>query len=141
MKFRVGDKVVVITGANKGKIGKIIRILSKESRVIVEGINLVKKHQKPNTQNQTGGIIEFEAPIHSSNVMLVDPKTGKGTRKKLTKEEKKESKTAKEVKKTEQKKETIKKTATKKEAIKKAEPKKTTKKETTSKITSKKEVK
>lgn len=81
MKLKVGEKVIVIAGANKGKIGKLSRILSKEDRVIVEGVNLVKRHKKPDGKDQTGGIIEFEAPIHISNVMLVDSKTGKGSRK------------------------------------------------------------
>ena len=79
MNFKVGDKVVVIAGSNKGKVGKIIKTLRKEEKVVVEGVNIVKKHQKP-TAMSTGGIIEFEAPIHVSNVMIVDPKTKKGTR-------------------------------------------------------------
>ncbi len=91
MKVKVGDKVIVIAGSSKNKIGKVIRVLSKESKVIVEGVNVVKKHKKADGQNQTGGIIEFEAPIHSSNVMLVDPKTGKGTRKKVVQETTKEA--------------------------------------------------
>lgn len=80
MNFKVGDEVVVITGSNKGKTGKIIKTLKKENKVIVEGLNIVKKHQKPNAMNQGGGIIEMEAPIHASNVMIVDPKTNKRTR-------------------------------------------------------------
>ena len=79
MNFKVGDKVEVIAGSNKGKVGKIIKTLRKEEKVVVEGVNIVKKHQKP-TAMSTGGIIEFEAPIHVSNVMIVDPKTKKGTR-------------------------------------------------------------
>ncbi len=80
MKLKVGEKVVVIAGTNKGKIGKL-KILSKDNKVIVEGVNLVKRHNKPSGKDQTGGIVEFEAPIHISNVMLVDSKTGKGSRK------------------------------------------------------------
>lgn len=80
MKLKTGDKVVVIAGANKGKTGKILKVLAKDNKVVVEGVNLVKKHQKPTSQNQSGGIIEREAPIHVSNVMIVDPKTGKGSR-------------------------------------------------------------
>lgn len=83
MNFKTGDKVIVIAGASKGKTGKIIKILAKQSRVIVEGVNMVKKHQKPTQNNQTGGIIEREAPIHISNIMMVDSKTGKPTKIKI----------------------------------------------------------
>ena len=79
MNFKVGDKVVVIAGSSKGKEGKITKVLRKENRVIVEGCNIIKKHKKGN-QNETGGILEMEAPIHASNVMIVDPKTKKRTR-------------------------------------------------------------
>lgn len=79
MKLKVGDKVRVIAGSSKGKEGKIIKTLRKEDRVIVEGVNIVKKHKKGNGQ-ETGGILEIEAPIHVSNVMLIDPKTKKNTR-------------------------------------------------------------
>lgn len=83
MNFKTGDKVIVIAGASKGKTGKIMKILEKESRVIVEGVNMIKKHQKPTQNNQTGGIIEREAPIHISNIMMVDSKTGKPTKIKI----------------------------------------------------------
>lgn len=79
MKLKVGDKVVVKSGSDKGKEGKIIKTLRNEEKVIVEGVHIVKKHQKGNGQ-ETGGILEVEAPIHVSNVMIVDPKTKKGTR-------------------------------------------------------------
>ncbi len=79
MYLKVGDKVVVTAGSDKGKEGKIIKTLRAENRVIVEGINIVKKHVKPNGQ-ESGGIVEQEAPIHASNVMIVDPKTKKRTR-------------------------------------------------------------
>lgn len=79
MNFKTGDKVVVISGSNKGKEGKITNVLRNENKVVVEGINIVKKHVKPNGQG-AGSIVEMEAPIHASNVMLVDPKTGKRTR-------------------------------------------------------------
>ena len=79
MDLKVGDKVVVIAGSSKGKEGKITKTLRKENRVIVEGCNIVKKHRKGNGQ-ETGGILEVEAPIHVSNVMLIDPKTKKRTR-------------------------------------------------------------
>lgn len=79
MNFKVGDKVVVIAGASKGKEGKIIKTLKAENKVIVEGVNIVKKHRKANGQ-ESGGILEVEAPIHASNVMMIDPKTKKRTR-------------------------------------------------------------
>jgi len=87
MKLKVGDKVKVIAGASKGKEGKIIKTLRNENRVIVEGVNIVKKHKKGNGQ-ETGGILEVEAPIDASNVMLIDPKTKKVTRIGYKKDEK-----------------------------------------------------
>ncbi len=77
--LKVGDKVVVIAGSNKGREGKVIKTLRDEDKVIVEGVNIVKKHQKP-TGGDSGGILEIEAPIHVSNVMIIDPKTKKRTR-------------------------------------------------------------
>ena len=79
MNFKVGDEVVVIAGSDKGKTGKIVKTLRDENRVVVEGVNVVKKHKKGNGQ-ETGGILEVEAPIHASNVMLIDTKTKKRTR-------------------------------------------------------------
>ena len=79
MKLKTGDKVVVIAGKDKGKEGKITKTLRAENKVVVEGVNIAKKHVKPNGQ-QAGSIIEMEMPIHASNVMIVDPKTKKGTR-------------------------------------------------------------
>ena len=79
MNLKVGDKVVVITGSDKGKEGKIIKTLRSSNRVVVEGVHIVKKHQKPNGQ-ESGGILEIEAPINASNVMIIDPKTKKRTR-------------------------------------------------------------
>ena len=89
MSIKVGDKVVVIAGSCKGSEGKIKKVLKKEDRVIIEGVNLVKKHQKGNGQ-ESGGILEIEAPIHASNVMIIDPKTKKPTRigKKIDKDKK-----------------------------------------------------
>ena len=86
MKIKVGDKVRVITGSNKGKEGKVSKVLRNESRVIVEGVNIVKKHVKPNRTNETGGILETEAPIHISNVKVLSEE------KKENKKSKKESK-------------------------------------------------
>lgn len=76
---KVGDKVIVTTGSDKGKEGKIIKVIKEKNQVVVEGVHIVKKHQKPNGQNP-GGIIEEERPIDASNVMIIDPKTKKGTR-------------------------------------------------------------
>jgi len=74
MKIKVGDTVRVITGENKGKEGKVGAVLRNKNKVIIEGVNLVKKHVKPNSKNETGGILDIEAPIHISNVKLVDKK-------------------------------------------------------------------
>ena len=79
MNFKTGDKVVVIAGKDKGKEGKIIKTLRKENKVVVEGINIVKKHVKGNGQT-AGSINSVEAPIHASNVMIIDPKSNKPTR-------------------------------------------------------------
>ena len=87
MNFKVGDEVVVIAGSDKGKKGKIIKTLKNENRVIVEGVRVAKKHQKP-TGQETGGIIEVERAIDASNVMLIDPKTKKRTRVGYTTDEK-----------------------------------------------------
>ncbi len=77
-RLKTGDLVVVISGKNKGKQGKIARILADSDRVVVEGINLIKRHLKPTAKLPQGGILEREAPLHASKVMPVDPKTGKG---------------------------------------------------------------
>jgi large subunit ribosomal protein L24 len=79
-KIKKGDKVVVIAGAQKDTIGTVTRVFPENSRVIVEGVSRVKRHQKPTPKNPEGGIIEKDRPIHISNVQLVDPSTGKGTR-------------------------------------------------------------
>jgi large subunit ribosomal protein L24 len=80
MHVKKGDKVRVISGKDKGKTGLILAAFPKESRVLVEGVNIVKKHSKPSQVNPQGGIISFEAPIHVSNVMPIDPKSGNPTR-------------------------------------------------------------
>ncbi|MBF8376874.1 50S ribosomal protein L24 [Alicyclobacillus mali] len=80
MRVKTGDKVVVIAGKDKSKQGRILKVYPKEGRVVVEGVNVVKRHTKPNPQHPEGGIVEKEAPIHVSNVMIVDPKTGEPTR-------------------------------------------------------------
>ncbi|WP_163328416.1 50S ribosomal protein L24 [Desulfurobacterium thermolithotrophum] len=79
-KIKAGDKVIVIAGKDKGKVGKVLKVLPEEERVIVEGVRIVKKHLRPSQKYPEGGIIEKEAPIHISNVMLICPKTGKPTR-------------------------------------------------------------
>src|SRR5580704_10772732 len=87
-RLRKGDLVVVISGKDKGKQGKIARLLKDDDRVVVEGINLVKRHTRPTPRNPQGGIVEREQAIHSSKVMPVDPKTGKGTRVRLKTDDK-----------------------------------------------------
>lgn len=80
MHVKKGDKVVVISGKDKGKQGVILEAFPKKDRVLVEGVNIVKKHSKPSQANPQGGILNQEAAIHVSNVMLLDPKTGTPTR-------------------------------------------------------------
>lgn len=103
MKIKVGDNVRVITGSNKGKEGKVLKVLRSENKVIVDGINIVKKHLKPNRTNETGGILEVEAPIHISNVAVASKKETKKETKKEDKKEVKETKTKKTSKKKEEK--------------------------------------
>ncbi len=82
MKIRIksGDTVRVIAGDHKGSEGKVLRILREKNKAIVEGVNTVSKHEKPSAQNPQGGIVEKEAPIHISNLSLIDPKSGDATR-------------------------------------------------------------
>lgn len=80
MHVKKGDKVMVISGKDKGKTGNILAAFPKQDRVLVEGVNIVKKHAKPSQLNPQGGILSQEAPIHVSNVMPIDPKSGKPTR-------------------------------------------------------------
>ena len=85
LHVKKGDTVMVLTGKDKGKVGKILKAIPKKMRVVVEGVNLIKKHQRPTQSNPEGGIITKEAPIHVSNVLLFCPKCNKGvrTRKKI----------------------------------------------------------
>ena len=99
MKVKVGDNVRVITGSNKGKEGKVLKVLRSENKVIIDGVNIVKKHVKPNRENESGGILEVEAPIHISNIKVADKKSEK----KENKKEVKETKTKKTSKKKEEK--------------------------------------
>ncbi|GAE26047.1 LSU ribosomal protein L24p [Halalkalibacter wakoensis JCM 9140] len=80
MHVKKGDTVKVISGKDKGKQGVILEAFPKKNRVLVEGVNIVKKHAKPSQDNPQGGILNQEAPIHSSNVMPIDPKSGEPTR-------------------------------------------------------------
>lgn len=80
MHVKKGDTVVVISGKDKGKKGKVLQAMPKQSRVIVEGVNMVTKHQKPNQQMQQGGIVNREASVHVSNVMIFDKKANQGVR-------------------------------------------------------------
>ena len=80
MRVKKDDTVVVIAGKDKGKTGKVVKVFPKTNKVIVEGVNVVTKHQKPSAMNPQGGIVNKEASIHISNVMPLDPETGKGTR-------------------------------------------------------------
>lgn len=89
MKVKVGDNVKVLAGKDKGKEGKVLRTLKKKDKVVVEGINIIKKHSKPNNQNDKGGIFDIEAPIHVSNVKVVEAKK---EAKKASKEDTKEAK-------------------------------------------------
>ncbi len=80
LHIKKGDTVFVNSGENKGQQGRVLEVLRDKDRAIVEGINLVSKHTKPNAKSPQGGIIKKEAPVHISNLMLVDPTTGKPTR-------------------------------------------------------------
>lgn len=80
LHIKKGDTVYVNAGEDKGKTGKVVKVLVQKQRAIVEGVNFISKSQKPNAKNPQGGIIKTEAPIHISNLNVVDPKTGKPTR-------------------------------------------------------------
>jgi large subunit ribosomal protein L24 len=79
-RIRAGDEVMVISGKDRGKTGRVLEVRPKEGRVLVEGLNLMKRHTKPRPPNQPGGVIERPAPIHLSNVSLIDPKDKRPTR-------------------------------------------------------------
>ena len=99
MKVRVGDKVKILAGKDRGKEGKVIVTLKKKDKVVVEGINIVKKHMKPNQMNETGGILSVEAPIHVSNVKVIESKDAKKETKKAVKATEKKTTTKKSTKK------------------------------------------
>jgi large subunit ribosomal protein L24 len=77
---RKGDTVIVVAGKERGKRGRVLRVIPEKSRVVVERVNMIKRHQRPTQKIRQGGIIEREGPIHLSNVMLIDPASGKPTR-------------------------------------------------------------
>ncbi|MEQ1819131.1 MAG: 50S ribosomal protein L24 [Terricaulis sp.] len=79
-RIKKNDTVVIIAGKDKGRSGKVLMVIPKEDRVVVEGLNLVKRHTAPNITHPNGGVVSKEAPLHISNVALRDPKTGKPTR-------------------------------------------------------------
>ena len=80
LHIRKGDEVIILTGKDKGQKGKVLKVLVKEQKAIVEGWNMVSKSMKPSAKNPQGGIVKQEAPIHISNLSLIDPKSGKPTR-------------------------------------------------------------
>lgn len=80
MRIRKNDMVIVISGDQRGRQGRVLKVFPEKNRVIVEGVNLIKRHTRPSQKNQQGGIIEKEGPVHVSNVMLLDPKQGVPTR-------------------------------------------------------------
>ena len=88
MKLKKGDKVIVIAGKSKGQTASIVRVLPHENMVVLDGTNLVKRHRKPSAQNREGQIVDKPMPIHVSNVQLADPKSGKPTRIKITRDDK-----------------------------------------------------
>jgi len=80
MKIRKNDNVMVIAGNSRGKSGKVLKVYPERERVIIEGVNIIKRHSRPSQKNPQGGIVQREAPIHVSNVMLLDPKSNEVTR-------------------------------------------------------------
>lgn len=84
MKLKKGDKVIVIAGKSRGEVGAIVRVLPARDLVVLDGINLVKRHRKPTRAGGKGQIVDKPMPLHVSNVQLIDPKTGKPTRIKIT---------------------------------------------------------
>lgn len=94
MKVKVGDNVKILAGKDKGKTGRILKTLKKDNKVVVEGINMVKKHVKPNRMNEVGSIVDMEAPIHVSNVKVVEDTAKKESATKTAKATKKTEKKA-----------------------------------------------
>lgn len=94
MKLKKGDKVIVIAGKSKGASGAIVRTYPQKDLVLIDGVNIVKRHRKPSAQNKSGQIVEKPMPIHASNVMLADPKGGKPTRIRIERKDGKRSRVA-----------------------------------------------
>ncbi|MEY4747624.1 MAG: hypothetical protein RLZZ416_673 [Candidatus Parcubacteria bacterium] len=88
MKLKKGDKVIVIAGKSKGQTSTVVRVLRDENLVVLDAVNLSKKHRKPNAQNRKGQIVDKVMPVHASNVMIADPKTGKPSRIKIVRDDK-----------------------------------------------------
>ena len=86
MRLKKGDKVVVIAGKARGQSGTIARVLPKKNLIVLDGLNLVKRHRRPSAQNRKGQIIDKPMPLHASNVMIADPKTGKPSRIRITRD-------------------------------------------------------
>lgn len=80
IKIKKGDQVIVLAGGDKGKTGEVVRVIPSKNRAVVQSLNMIKKHTKPSATSPQGGIVEMEAPIHISNLALVDPDTGKATK-------------------------------------------------------------
>ncbi|MDG4946263.1 50S ribosomal protein L24 [Weeksellaceae bacterium KMM 9713] len=80
IKIKKGDQVIVLAGGDKGKTGEVVRVIPSKNRAVVQSLNMIKKHTKPSATSPQGGIVEMEAPIHISNLALVDPETGKATK-------------------------------------------------------------
>lgn len=88
MKIKKGDKVVVIAGKEKGKTATVVRVMPKENKVLLDGVNLAKRHRRPTQKSRTGQIVEKPMPLDASNVMIADPKGGKPTRVKIVRDAK-----------------------------------------------------
>ena len=95
LHIRKNDTVYVLTGEDKGKTGKVLKVLTDKQRALVEGVNMVNKSAKPSAKNPQGGFVKMEAPIHISNISLIDPKSGKATRVAIKREGKKVTRIAK----------------------------------------------
>lgn len=80
IKIKKGDQVIVLAGGDKGKTGEVVRVIPSKNRAVVQSLNMIKKHTKPSATSPQGGIVEMEAPIHISNLALVDPDSGKATK-------------------------------------------------------------
>lgn len=80
IKIKKGDQVIVLAGGDKGKKGEVVRVIPEKNRAVVQSLNMIKKHTKPSANNPQGGIVEMEAPIHISNLAIVDPESGEATK-------------------------------------------------------------